>query len=237
MATSGAATGEYTIRPLGPDTWDAFAALVERHNGVWGGCWCTWFHPETPEKGSGGEGNRGLKQRLVNEGRAHAALVFDGDVAVGWCQYGPPAELTNIYHRKEYEAGLVRPPDYRLTCLFIDRNHRRTGVAAVALRGALELIARSGGGVVEAYPHDTQGNKTSASFLYNGTRSLFEQAGFTFERSKGRKNTVMIRTVSPSDDRVGQSGGGCSRLGRDRPAVSPAARRSARARGGCPRCL
>jgi len=44
------------------------------------------------------------------------------------------------------------------------------------------------------------------SFLYNGTRSLFEQAGCTFERSKGRKNTVMIRTVSPSDDRVGQSG-------------------------------
>ena len=24
------------------------------------------------------------------EGRAHAALVFDGDVAVGWCQYGAP---------------------------------------------------------------------------------------------------------------------------------------------------
>ncbi|CAN5340513.1 hypothetical protein BH20ACT13_BH20ACT13_03580 [soil metagenome] len=30
------------------------------------------------------------------------------------------------------------------------------------------------------------GKTTSGSFLYNGTRSLFEQAGFSYERSKGR---------------------------------------------------
>ncbi len=35
-------------------------------------------------------------------------------------------------------------------------------------------------------------------FLYNGTRSLFEKAGFSFERTKGTKNCVMRRTVSPS---------------------------------------
>ena len=27
---------EFTIKPLGPDTWDLFAGLAERHNGVWG---------------------------------------------------------------------------------------------------------------------------------------------------------------------------------------------------------
>ena len=35
---------EYTIEPLSPVTWDAFADLAERHNGVWCGCWCTWFY-------------------------------------------------------------------------------------------------------------------------------------------------------------------------------------------------
>ena len=29
------------VRPLAPDTWPAFADLVARHNGVFGGCWCT----------------------------------------------------------------------------------------------------------------------------------------------------------------------------------------------------
>ena len=188
----------YTIKPLGPDTWEAFADLAERHNGVWGGCFCTWFHPRRKDQGIDVEAGRPYKELLVREGRAHAALVFDGEVAVAWCQYGSPEELPNIYHRKEYEAGLDKAPDYRVTCFFVDRNYRRKGVAATALQGALELIAQAGGGVVEGYPHDTQGKKTSASFLYSATRSMFEEAGFSFERKKGTKNCVMRKTVSPS---------------------------------------
>ena len=187
---------EYAIKP-GAATWDAFVNLAEKHNGVWGGCWCTWFHPACAEKGESSEANRAYKERLVREGKAHAALVFDGD-AVAWCQYGSPDELPSIYHLKEYNAGRTeKAPDYRLTCFFVDRNYRRKGVAAVALRGALDLIAKAGGGVVEAYPQDTMGKRTSGSFLDNGTRSLFEQAGFSYERSKGKNHCVMRRTVSP----------------------------------------
>ena len=169
--------GGYTVRALGPDTWDAFADLAEKHNGVWGGCWCTWFHGERAETGTGAAGNRALKERLVHAGRAHAALVYDGDVAVGWCQYGGPAELPGIYHRKEVETDGYDLPDYRLTCLFVDRDHRRRGVAGVAVRGALELITLQGGGVVEAYPQDTRGTKVSASHLYDGTRGCSRTPG------------------------------------------------------------
>jgi len=112
-----------------------------------------------------------------------------------WCEYGRPDELPNIYHRKEYEAGLDRLPDYRVTCFFVDRSYRRKGVSRMALDGALELIALAGGGVVEAYPHDIGGKKVSASFLYNGTRTLFEQAGFAYVRGKGAKNCVMRKSV------------------------------------------
>ena len=198
MAKTKVVPGELTVRLLTRETWAAFADLAERHNGVWGGCWCTFFHTLHGEKTFEAADNRTLKERLVAEGRAHAALVFDGDVAVGWCEYGAPQELPNINHRKEYEAGLGEPPDYRLTCFFIDRRYRRQGVSAVALRGALELIAQAGGGVVEAYPQDTAGKQITASFLYNGTRSLFEQAGFAYSRPKGKNHCVMSTTVSPA---------------------------------------
>jgi GNAT superfamily N-acetyltransferase len=191
-------TEAFTIRPLAPDTWNAFADLAERHNGVWGGCWCTWFHTMNAEKERTYEGNRALKERLVGEDRAHAALVFDGDVAVGWCQFGSPEELPNINHRKQYEAELDRLPDYRLTCFFVDRRYRRRGVAARALEGALDLIAQEGGGIVEAYPQDTAGKKITASFLYSVTRSLFEQAGFSYVRPKGKNHTVMRTTIAPA---------------------------------------
>ena len=78
---------EYAIRALDASTWDAFAHLAEKHSGMgFGGCWCTWFHSREgrPE----GEMGRPWKERLVREGKAHAALVFDGDAAVAWCQYG-----------------------------------------------------------------------------------------------------------------------------------------------------
>jgi hypothetical protein len=194
---------EYIVKPLGPETWEPFAQLVERHNGVFGGCWCTWFHTFHAEKTFTAEGNRALKKRLVEEGRAHAALVFDGDEAIAWCQYGPPDELPNIHHRKQYEAELDRLPDYRITCIFVDKKHRREGVTATALRGAVDLIAQAGGGVVEGYPHDTGGKKVSV--LYNSTRSLYERAGFSYLRPKGLRNCVMRTTVKPANDRRSSS--------------------------------
>lgn len=40
----GGSVADYLVKPLDAETWDAFARLVERHNGVLGGCWCTWLH-------------------------------------------------------------------------------------------------------------------------------------------------------------------------------------------------
>lgn len=186
----------YEIRALTSQTWGAFAALCERNNGGgFGGCWCCYFHnaTSTERREAGGGDWRRYKERLVGEGNAHAALVFDGDEAVAWCEYGTPEELPNIYHRKQYEAERDRSPDYRITCLFVDKKYRRQGLSAVALRGALDLISEAGGGVVEGYPHDTDGQKVSV--LYNGTRRQFERAGFTYVRSKGIKNCVMRKEV------------------------------------------
>jgi hypothetical protein len=36
----------FDVRPLDESTWPAFAALVERNNGIFGGCWCMGVHPE-----------------------------------------------------------------------------------------------------------------------------------------------------------------------------------------------
>lgn len=38
----------------------------------------------------------------------------------------------------------------------------------------------------------------SNSFVYNGTRTMYERAGFEFVRSKVLKNAVMRRTIEPS---------------------------------------
>jgi GNAT superfamily N-acetyltransferase len=200
MTETTSTAAPFEVRPLTPETWPAFDALVQRHNGIFGGCWCIWFHPDSDERGQGAEANRALKKRFVEEGAAHAALVMNGDEAIAWAEYGSPTELPNLHHRKQYDAEKTRDPDYRITCVFVDRRHRRRGVTELAIRGALGLIAEAGGGVVEAYPHDLteQTKKMSSSFLYNGTRRLYERLGFAYVRPKGLKNCVMVIDVPPA---------------------------------------
>jgi ribosomal protein S18 acetylase RimI-like enzyme len=187
---------------LDGSTWADFAALVERHNGVWGGCWCMGFSPEGVGRNKTVEQNRSEKAR-VHDGRAHAALVYDGPRCVGWCQFGPVDELPRIKHRRAYEATQgdgAELPDWRITCFFVDRAARHRGVADAALAGALAQIARHGGGSVESYPEDVEGRSVSASFLHNGTVGLFERHGFTRGRrlSAPAQPSASARFLTPS---------------------------------------
>ena len=184
-------------RPLTAATWPDFARLVDAHSGVWGGCWCMAFHPPRGGGPHTGEDNRVAKQGRVHAGTAHAALVFDGHDCVGWCQFGPPAELPRIKHRRAYEATPSEPPDWRITCFFVARTHRRSGVASAALDGALSEIAASGGGTVESSPEDVTDRTVSSSFLYNATVTLFEERGFERIRRLGKNHWLVRKLVAP----------------------------------------
>jgi GNAT superfamily N-acetyltransferase len=186
----------FVVKPLDKSSWPDFARLVERHNGVWGGCWCIVFHFDVRGQiGGGASQHRSDKKRLVRQGNAHAALVYDGSNCIGWCQFGPTAELPGIKLKKAYLEGLARLPDWRITCFFVDREYRGKGVAAAALRGALREIARLGGGIVESYPEDVKGRPVSSSFLYNATVSMFERQGFRRIRPIGKTHWVVTKAV------------------------------------------
>ena len=185
---------QYAVKPLDPDTWPDFARLVEANNGVWGGCWCMAFHPEGV--GRTAAQHRAEKEARVRAGTAHAALVYDGADCVGWCQFGSPDELPRIKHRKAYTAGPAEPPAWRITCFFVGKGHRRGGVAAAALDGALAEIARLGGGPVEAFPEATEDRKVSGSFLWSGTVAMFERHGFERVRQLGKHSWLMTKVIA-----------------------------------------
>lgn len=185
----------FLAKTLSPETWPAFADLVERHNGVWGGCWCVECHADGKARGAH---RRLLKERKVHEGTTHAALVFDAERCVGWCQFGSPQELPRIKHIRVYTAGLEVLPDWRITCFFVDKAYRGQGVAAKALAAAISQIAALGGGLVESYPEDVEGRKVSESFLHNSRLGMFEHQGFKRQRRIGKNHWVVSRVVAPA---------------------------------------
>jgi GNAT superfamily N-acetyltransferase len=184
---------EYETKSLDETTWPEFARLVEANNGVWGGCWCMWYHRK--DGGESPELKRKAKERLVREGRAHASLVFNGKDCVGWCQFGSPQELPCIHNERAYLATNPTLPDWRITCFFSGKGYRGKGVASTALKGAVEQITKLGGGRIEGYPEDTEDRKASPAFLFNGALSTFERHGFKRSRLIGKHKWVVTRTV------------------------------------------
>jgi GNAT superfamily N-acetyltransferase len=189
-------SGHYTVRPLDASTWDSFADLVERNNGIFGGCWCVGFHTEWNRHEA--SDHRALKEQLVRAGQAHAALVFDEQgIAQGWCQYGS-ADGLRLKHDREYRKDPPPPARWRITCIFVDKRHRGQGVARAGLKGALAQIAAEGGGLVEAISESTVGREAQGRFLFSATVELFEQYGFTRVRQVGKHAWIVSRDVEPA---------------------------------------
>jgi GNAT superfamily N-acetyltransferase len=183
----------YSIRELGSATWPDFVRIMEKHNGVWNGCWCLQFHLGPGERVPSVAQRRRRKESLVRSSQSHSALVYDASSLVGWCQFGPPTELPG--RMTAYGRLGVSQPDWRITCFFVDRDRRKEGIARAALEGALRLIAAEGGGTVDGYPIDTRGKHTSGSFLWSGTESMFAQFGFRPLAPLGTSKLVMRKLV------------------------------------------
>lgn len=190
---------EYTTKPLTAATWPDFAALVEAHNGVWGGCWCMGFHSEGVGRGHTADGNRDAKRAHTLAGTVHQILVYARDECVGWCQYGTPTELPNINNRKRYDSTSRGAPTWRIGCIFTASNHRGRGAARAAVGAALEAIALAGGGTVEAYPEQTvERPPQRGAYLHTGPEALYERFGFVRDRKIAKWRWVMRVQVTAS---------------------------------------
>jgi hypothetical protein len=69
--------------------------------------------------------------------------------------------------------------------------------ASHELEGALDQIARAGGGLVEAIPEVTTGRQAAGRFLFRATVGLFDDDGFTRSRQVGKHAWVVSRVVDP----------------------------------------
>jgi len=190
----------YTVRELSPRTWPDFEGLFAKHGGAQAGCWCMFYHRARPigRETRDGEArrsrNRRDKQELVERGGSHGILVYAGTHAVGWCQYGPRGELPRIDAGRFYRGLSVQEeekPLWRITCFFVDPQHRRKGVGARALRAVLASIEEKGGGTVEAYPVTSK----RAVPTWFGSVGMFEREGFRTVSPLGKSNVLVRRTV------------------------------------------
>src|SRR6266849_3080180 len=89
----------FLVRELGRVTWPDLMRIMEKHNGVWGGCWCVAFHVKSAGSDQTAASSRAYNERLVRANQSHAALVYEG-----WAIQSPPVRSLTRTH--SYGAGL-----------------------------------------------------------------------------------------------------------------------------------
>jgi hypothetical protein len=184
--------GRTTAAQLSTETWPDFETLFATNGGVWGGCWCMFFHSPGSFDAKAYGKNRAAKRGLVKRGAAHGTIVYCGRDPVGWCQFGPKEELGRIDRKRGYVP--TAPDSWRITCIFIAPGHRRSGLASFAVAESVKAMKKLKVKAVEAYP---VGGESNATFLWAGTPALFDGAGFSRVRPLGRKSWIYSIALSP----------------------------------------
>jgi GNAT superfamily N-acetyltransferase len=116
-----------------------------------------------------------------------------------WDDFAALVEANNgvcIKNRRTYDEGADDPPDWRIGCIFTNAKDRGKGVAAAAVAAALDQIRQAGGGVVEAYPEQTEERPPQrGAYLHTGPEELYRGHGFTRVRKIAKWRWVMRTTV------------------------------------------
>lgn len=170
-----------STRPLAPSDWSTIAQLFGT-SGACGGCWCMYWR--VPSTGKYWQEHKGAKNRrafkaLVESGKANGVLAFDGERPIGWCSVGPREDFAYFARaRKIPPAKTART--WSVTCFFVNRAARRSGVATRLLASAIELARTHRADYIEGYPVDTSAaaKRQADAFVYTGVPSLFVRAGF-----------------------------------------------------------
>jgi GNAT superfamily N-acetyltransferase len=167
---------ELSFKPLKRNLWTDLEELFGP-KGACAGCWCMFWklRGKAYDEAKGYE-TRQMHKSIIDAGTVTGLLAYlHGDV-VGWVAVEPRLAYPKLAHSRALKP-VDDQPVWSVTCFFVAKDFRRQGIAVELLKAALDHVRRQGGKIVEGYPVDAK-KDIPAPFVYTGTASAFQQAGF-----------------------------------------------------------
>jgi GNAT superfamily N-acetyltransferase len=185
--------------PVTPDRFEDFADVINPNRRTMH-CWCTTHRLTAGEVRDLGGGDREQAMRtLCTRADPPGVVAYRDEVPVGWCNVGPRAAITRLAQSKKIKP-VDDVPVWSIVCLVVRAGHRRQGVTAQLIEGAVDYAVSRGAPAIEAYPVDPGEDRIDITMGFVGTRSMFERAGFevigqTQAVAASRPRLVMRRTL------------------------------------------
>jgi GNAT superfamily N-acetyltransferase len=188
-----------SFHPLTPARWSDLEKLFGERGGC-GGCWCmTWRLSRSQFEAQKGRLNRRSFRKIVEQGPPGILAYLNGE-PVGWCAVAPRQQYP-VLERSRVLKPVDSQPVWSISCLFVARPHRRSGISIELLRAATEYARESGATTVEGYPVEPYTSNMPAAFAWTGLPSAFRKAGF--KEVARRSKTRPILRWSVADRNVG----------------------------------
>lgn len=187
----------YHSKQLTTNTWKDFEELFQKHKGVRGGCWCTYHQLASSEYNKlSREERKEYHRKRVEEGVATGLVLYLDKTPIGWCQFGRGDAFEQLNRNQAYqklEEDKQATADWRITCIFVDKDYRKSGLSSLILSKTMEMIRDLGGGMVEAFPFDLKGSDKPN---YNGSVSMFQREGFEKVARLGKNIELMRKNIN-----------------------------------------
>ena len=140
------------------------------------------------------------------EHKAQLCSLVDSGVQPGLVGYadGRPAGWISLGPREDYlklrRSRVMKPVDdaevWSIVCTYVAKEFRGQGLQHRLLAAALDFARDNGVRLVEAYPVDKP-ERSHDDFMFFGSRSLYERAGFTEVVRRSPTRVVMRRRLRP----------------------------------------
>ncbi len=126
---------------------------------------------------------------LVSAGVIPGLVGYLDGTPAGWISLGPRPEYLRLRR-----SPIMKPVDdtdvWSVVCSYVPRAYRGRGLQRRLLAAAIGFARRSGAAVLEAYPVDKP-ERGHDDFMFFGSRSLYERAGFTEVARRSRTRVAM----------------------------------------------
>jgi len=167
---------DLSFHPLTQKLWRDFELLFG-NNGACGGCWCMYWKLRGKEFSENtGDNARQMQKSIVDSKIVPGLLAYLDGYPVGWIAVEPRIAYPKLAHSRTLKS-VDDQEVWSVTCFFIEKKHRRKGIAVELLKAAIEHVRDRGGKIVEGYPVDSK-KEQPAPFVFTGTASAFIKAGF-----------------------------------------------------------
>jgi GNAT superfamily N-acetyltransferase len=188
----------FTAAALTHETWADLEQLFGRPGGsIVRGCWCTYYRRsgKVSVNSSGGKDNKQQLRELAGRDTAPGLIGYINGLPVGWISLGPRDDFLKLRR-----SPVMKPVDdadvWSIVCTYVDKAHRGHGLQHRLLSAAIDFARDNGVRMLEAYPVDKP-ERSHDDFMFFGSRSLYEQAGFTEVVRRSPTRVVMRRRLRP----------------------------------------